>query len=317
LEKNPLVSIIIVNYCGKNLLEECLESLKYTDYKNYEIIIIDNNSSDGSIEFLNKNYPTVQVITLNKNYGFAEPNNIGAKVAKGKYLVFLNNDTKVTSNWLDELVKILQYDKTIVMGQSLLLFQDGTVDSSGDFVDSLGMAYSKHDVPEKMRYILSPRAACMIVRKDAFLDLGGFDESYFASFEDVELGWKAWLWGFKVMVNPKSIVYHKGGQTIKQISKTIEFHSAKNNIMLRLTNLGAIEGTKTIFLMFYEILRIKLLRKKSKFDQRLKITDTKTFFQAITWVIKNSKLINKKRKIILSRQVRTNDDLKKIGLITK
>ncbi len=313
----PKISIIIVNYCGKHLLEECLESLKNTDYKNYEIIIIDNNSNDGSVEFLNKNYPTVKMITLNKNYGFAEPNNIGAKVAKGKYLVFLNNDTKVTPNWLDELVKTLESDKTIVMGQSLLLFQDGSVDSSGDFVDSLGMAYSKRDIPEKMRYILSPRAACMIVRKDAFLDLGGFDESYFASFEDVELGWKAWLWGFKVMVNPKSIVYHKGGQTIKQISKTIEFHSAKNNIMLRLTNFGTIEGTKTIFLMFFEILRIKLLRKKSKFDQRLKITDMKTFFHAITWIIKNSKLINKKRKQIQSRQVRTNDDLKKIGLITK
>ena len=108
---NPKVSIIIVNYCGQKLLEKCLKSLSDTSYPNYEIIVVDNNSSDGSLEFLSKNCLEIQVMSLNKNYGFATPNNMAAKIAKGKYLVFLNNDTTVTTSWLSELVNALENDK--------------------------------------------------------------------------------------------------------------------------------------------------------------------------------------------------------------
>lgn len=315
----PIVSIIIVNFCGKQLLETCLKSISNTSFKNYEIIVVDNNSNDGSVEFVKAHYPHIQVITLNKNYGFAAPNNIASKVAIGKYLVFLNNDTIVTPNWLSELLNAMKKDKTIVIGQSLLIQPNGKVDSSGDFIDDIGRAYSNHNVPKEIQNILSARAACMMVRKDAFLDLEGFDESYFASFEDVELGWKAWLWGYKVVIVPSSVVYHTVGQTIQQISKTIAFHGTKNNIVLRLTNFDFYDSIKSILLMGIIILTKKIfgISLIENMDQRFKIPDLRTLIKACFWILKNTKNISKKRKKLKSRKVRTNNELRKMGLITK
>jgi len=319
LEKmdKPIVSIIIVNYSGKELLQNCLQSLSETLFQNYEIIVVDNNSTDDSVSFIKANYPEINLLKLNKNFGFAIPNNMAAKIAKGKHLVFLNNDTTVTPSWLSELVKAMDEDKTVIMAQSLLLHPDGTVDSSGDFVDSLGRAYSSHDIPKKSRYILSPRAACMIVTKDAFLELGGFDESYFASFEDVELGWKSWLWGYKVVVVPKSIVYHTGAQTLGQMSETISFHGVKNSIQLRLTNFDFVDSVKSIFLMASIVIAKKLFGVSlvKNFNVRLKIPRFGIILKACYWILKNSLLISKKRKILKSRKIVSNKKLREMGLI--
>lgn len=315
---NPLVSIIIVNYCGKIFLKKCLESLSKTEYQNYEVIVVDNNSTDGSVEFLNKSFPEIQLIKLNKNYGFTIPNNMAAKMAKGKYLVFLNNDTIVTNTWISELIKALETDKTIVIGQSLLMKPDVSVDSSGDFVDGIGRSFSERKIPQKLRYILSARGASMMVRKDAFLELGGFDESFFASYEDVELGWKAWLWGYKVVVVPTSIVYHTGGQTVKQLSKKIAFHGVKNSISLRMTNLDWQDSIKSIIVMstiifVQKLFGISLIKNQ---EQRFNIPNIGIIFNASWWILKNLGQIRKKRKLLKSRKIRTNQDLKKMGLIT-
>ncbi|HEX7468213.1 MAG TPA: glycosyltransferase family 2 protein, partial [Methanobacterium sp.] len=101
---NPLISVIITNYNGKIHLKECLDSLERIDYDNYEIILVDNASVDGSVEFAKTILPTIKVIPLDKNYGFAEGCNIGALEAKGEFIVFLNNDTRVDAEWLSELV---------------------------------------------------------------------------------------------------------------------------------------------------------------------------------------------------------------------
>ena len=103
----PKVSIIIVNYNGKELLQKCLDSLLNVRYDNFEIILVDNNSTDGTVEFITKNHPSIIIIKLDSNKGFAEPNNIAAKLAKGEYLLFLNNDTIVTPNFISEMVKVI------------------------------------------------------------------------------------------------------------------------------------------------------------------------------------------------------------------
>ena len=112
---SPKISVIIVNYNGKKLLEKCLESLFKTDYNNFEVILVDNNSTDGSMEFVTKNYPNVIVVKLDSNKGFAEPNNIGAKIAKGEYMLFLNNDTVTTTNFISEMIKVLEKDEKIAI----------------------------------------------------------------------------------------------------------------------------------------------------------------------------------------------------------
>jgi len=172
----PFVSIIIVNYNGRNYLEKCLKSLMNINYSNYEVILVDNNSQDDSIEFIRKFYPTIIIRKLEKNFGFAKPNNIGVKISKGDYLLFLNNDTEPDPNFLKELVHAIKENSEIVICQSLLLKPDGSVDSGGDYVDKYGRAYSLHTAPNKIKPILSARGASMLIKKDVFWELEDFAE---------------------------------------------------------------------------------------------------------------------------------------------
>jgi len=314
---SPLVSIIIVNHSGQHFLADCLKSVQDTCYENFEIILVDNNSSDSSKSFVTEFFPKVKIIELDKNYGFSIPNNMAAKTANGKYLVFLNNDTKTTPSWLDGLVSFLEKNSDYAIGQSLLVLPNGKIDSSGDYIDEIGRAFSSDLTPKNVQDIFSARAACMIIKKDIFLDLGGFDETYFASFEDVEFGWRAWRWGFKVAIIPESVVFHIGGQTIKNIPDLISFHSLKNNIMLRMTHFDFSDSIKSISWMFFILLAknffgISLVKNSSK---QIKIPKSKIILKSIGWILKNWKLVLKKRKLLKSRQIITNQQMKDMGLI--
>ncbi len=319
MEKTPLVSIIIVNYNGKTHLEECLSSLEKIDYKNYEIILVDNNSTDTSVEYVKNTYPSITIIKLNRNYGFAEPNNIGAKNAKGDYLLFLNNDTTVNPNFISEMVNVLEQDPQIAICQSLLLKPNGEVDSSGDFVDTLGRAYSSKNKENEVKKILSARGASMMVRKDSFWDLGGFDKRFFASFEDVDLGWRAWIWGYKIVLVPNSIVYHKGGQTVKQHLSEVRFNGVKNSLIIRLTNFETGLATTSIFktlgvILFRKSFGISLVEDH---EEIFPLPSVKIILRGVMWVAKNFGYVLAKRKNVNSRRKRTTKDLLNLGLITK
>ena len=164
----PKVSVIIINYNGKKLLEKCLESLFKIEYDNFEVIIVDNNSTDNSIDFLRKNYPSVIIIKLDSNKGFAEPNNVAAKITKGDFLLFLNNDTIVTPNFISEMIKVIKNDKKISICQSLLLKSDNSIDSSGDFIDELGVCFNSKLKTTEVKEIFSARGASMLIQKKTF-----------------------------------------------------------------------------------------------------------------------------------------------------
>lgn len=315
----PLVSVIIVNYNGKIHLEKCLLSLMQNDYENYEVILVDNNSVDSSVEFVQKNYPSVKVIKLEKNLGFAEPNNLGAKESKGDFLLFLNNDTIPNQNFMTELVKVAKEDSEIAICQSLLLKPDGAIDSSGDFIDIYGRAYSSREKVSTVRQILSARGASMMVRKDRFWEFGGFDKDFFASFEDVDLGLRAWIWGYRVVMVPSSIVYHLGGQTIQKLSSEVSFHGVKNTLLLRLTNFEnsfALRGIVTLFfvIVMRKFFGVSIIKDP---EQNHPIPSFKIIFRGLLWVMRNSTYIAHKRKIIDSKRVRSTKELIKMGLITK
>jgi len=277
---NPLVSVIIVNLNGKHHLEKCLESLMKADYENYEVILVDNNSKDNSIEFVKNNYPSIIIIKLEKNYGFAEPNNIGAKIAKGEFLLFLNNDTEVKPNFIKEMIKVIKKDSKIAICQSLLLKANGEVESSGDYIDVFGRAYSSKNEVTGVKKILSARGASMLVRKNSFLSLGGFDKNFFASFEDVDLGLRACIWGYDVVVVPESIVYHKAGQTVNEIKEEVQFHGVKNNIILRLTNFEMLLSLKMISNFFWVNFSKKFFHVKSitNYYDSSPLPSTKNYF---------------------------------------
>lgn len=325
---SPLVSIIIVNYNGKSYLERCLKSLTKINYHNTEIILVDNNSSDSSLEFIKNNYPNIIILKLDKNYGFAKPNNIASKIAKGKYFLFLNNDTEVTPNFIDELLYVSESDPNVAILQSLLLKSNDEVDSSGDFIDGLGISYSSKKIPDKTEIIFSAKGASMLVRFDAFEKLCGFDESFFASFEDVDLGWRAWILGYKIMIVPQSIVYHIGGQTIKTIKSEVSFHGFKNQLSMKITNFEFPRSWYVLLVFFlkYGFREIKIWLDYKLYDST-KITSTKyentiaqnpnihIILKSIFWIILNPRYLLSKYMKVNSKRVLNTTDLKRLKLI--
>jgi GT2 family glycosyltransferase len=329
-ETFPLVSIIIVNFNGKNLLEECLHSLHQIDYENYEVILVDNNSTDNSVEFTQNNFSNVKIIKLDQNYGYAIANNKGAKQAKGTFLQFLNNDTVVDKKYLRRLVQEIYPKPSIGIAQSMLYNPDGTIDSSGDFIDSLGIAFSSKQKINSIRKILSARGASMIIKRELFEKLGGFDEQFVTSFEDIDLGWRSWIQGYEVILVPSSIVYHKGGQTIKQLSKEVSFHGFKNQLVLRLTNFETSLAIKNsiLFLIIYgyKFFRVffdykitgKTTIKSTKYGSGLsQKPNVMIILKGFFWIIKNLGYVRKKHALLESNRINSTKKLQKIGVILK
>ena len=325
----PKVSVIIVNYNGKALLEKCLESLAKVNYENFEIILVDNNSTDGTVEFVTKTYPSIIIIKLDSNRGFAEPNNIGAKIASGKYLLFLNNDTVVTPNFISEMVKVIEKDKKIAICQSLLLRLDGSIDSSGDFIDQLGVVYNSTTKINEIREISSARGASMLIRKNVFEELDGFDEKFFVSFEDVDISWRAWMIDYKSILVPKSIVHHLGGQTIMGKKPEIAFHGFKNQLSMKITNFEAKFAIKNLF-RFFLIYGIRELRiwldytlsgstklSSTTHEQTIaKKPRFKIICKSIFWVLKNTKYLRTKHRNVNSSRIFSTDILIEKKILT-
>ena len=271
---------------------------------------------DDSVRYIENNHPKVQIIKLEKNYGYAEPNNIAAKQAKGDLLFFLNNETILCENSISELVKYLQESDASIC-QSLLLDNDENVDSSGDFMITNGISYNSKDRCVSIKPILSARGAAMMVKKEIFWKLGGFDSKFFISFEDVDFGWRAWIFGYKVALVPKSIVYHLGGQTTKKLESMVKFHGAKNTIILCLANFEFLNSIKSLLLLTKLVFQKKIFGKNSKIsDSSLQIPSIGLTFKVIFWVLKNVNYINQKRANVSSKRILSTKELIQTGLLT-
>jgi len=214
----PGVSICIATLNGKDYLKGCLTSIKEMDYpqEKIEVIVVDNGSDDGSVEFLAKEFPDVVTIRNNKNKGFAAANNQAAEAAKNPYIAFLNNDTKVDKNWLAELARPLLGSWDVAASGSKVLSSDGkAIDFAGAMINFEGKGFQvdygvpigqdKHNNPVHLPFV---NGGAMMIRAEVFRYSGGFDDDFFAYYEDVDLGWRLWVLGYKVVFSPSSIVYH-------------------------------------------------------------------------------------------------------------
>jgi len=251
--KIGLVSIIIVNWNGMRWLSNCFGSLSKQDYKKYEIIFVDNASHDGSVAWVRNHYPETTVIINKENLGFADANNVGYRKAKGEYILFLNNDTKVTKMFLSELVGSIESDSVIAGVQSKILLMDhpDTHDSVGAFLTKTGFLYhygfGKKDQKkyDKQIDLYTAKGACMMFRKDVLekiaINRDIFDPDYFAYFEESDMCHRVWLAGYRIVYAYRSVIYHKMGATSSSMNNAfIQYHSFKNRIRTYIKNFGSL-----------------------------------------------------------------------------
>ena len=298
----PLVSIIIVNYNGLRFLKDCFDSLKKITYPNYEIIFVDNASFDKSVDFVSANYPFVRIVNNQNNLGFCIANNEASHLAKGEYLFFLNNDTKVDSQVVTMLVEQMERDNsTGICGCKIMSYDGSAYFHTGLGIDIFGYPIANY----KVFYV---EGSSLMIKKALFHQLGGFDEKYFFFHEDIDLAWRVWLAGFKVTALPEAIIYHvysgtAGGKAIKKGGYSTTYFrrylSERNNIRTLLKNYSL--KSLAVVIPLYLILN---LGEILLFLVNLRFKAIFCYLRAYYWNIVNlGDTISKRRKVQNFRKV--------------
>ena len=303
----PLVSVVIINHNGIAFVEDCLKSVLSNNYPSFEVIFVDNNSTDGSLEFVKQNFSQdhrLKTIENKASLGPAVGRNKGIAIAKGKYVAFLDNDTEADPAWLSELVKVFESDPEIGAAQIKLLKTEprDTFDYAGDYLTPLGFlserARGAKDIGQfdYVCDIFSAKSAAMAIRKDVLDKIGGFDEDFYMYLEETDICWRVWLSGYRVVFSPKSIVYHAYGTKKKLQSRyypnyTVRYYGCRNYITTLLKNLGTINLIKILPLQILSFFVLAFM-----FLLKLKFKDFILVLKAIGWNFFNLGLILKKRR---------------------
>lgn len=243
--KEPLVSVVIVNWNRKEDLRECLESLRNQTYKNVEIIVVDNCSTDGSIEMIKRDFPEVKLIVMpDSSYGAIETYNIGIKEASGEFILHLDNDTILNCNVVEELVRVMNEDSKVGVVGPKILFWDhngrkNIIWFAGGIADiKKGKIYHKKigkpdDKSMEIEEVDFITGCCMLIRKNILDKIGVFDESLFIYCDDIDFCLRAKKAGFKILYNPKAVVWHKVSATSKgAFSSRKAYFKYRNTIIL-------------------------------------------------------------------------------------
>jgi GT2 family glycosyltransferase len=239
----PDTSVIIVNWNGRQHLEVCLAAVAAQQGVDAEVILVDNASTDGSVAFVRERFPAVRVVPLETNLGFAGGNNAGARVATGRYLAFLNNDTAAVPGWLAALRAAIDEPRRFRFATSRIVYMHdpAIVDSAGDGLTRAGGAFKRFhgqraDRATESREVFGACGAAFIMSAELFNVLGGFDEDFFASYEDVDLSYRARLLGYRCWYAADAVVHHRGSATLGRSSAGSVFYSQRNLEWMYLKN---------------------------------------------------------------------------------
>lgn len=243
------VSVVIPNYNGKNYLRNCIDSLMGQDYLNFETIIIDNASQDEDYHWIEEEYEDIVFKRLDKNYGFSRAVNEGIKLAKGEYVLLLNNDTVLEEYFLKEMVKAIEEDERIFAVSSKMISyqQRDIMDDAGDEYTVLGWTMKRGDGKSVKDYtkackVFSACAGAALYRKKVFDEIGYFDEHFFAYMEDVDISYRARIYGYYNVYCPKAKVYHIGSATSGSRYNAFKVKlAARNNIYLAYKNMPILQ----------------------------------------------------------------------------
>jgi len=248
----PLAAVVILNYNGRNYLEKFLPGVTASTYENLKIIVADNASTDDSITFLQQNFPSIQIIFLEKNFGFAEGYNQALKQIHADYFILLNSDVEVTTNWIEPVIAFMESDDTIAFCQPEILSYNNKdsfeyAGAAGGCIDLLGYPFARGRVfdtleKDKNQYgssteIFWATGAALFAKASVYNSLGGLYGYFFAHQEEIDLCWRAQLNGYKIACCTESIVYHVGGGTLPQGHFRKTFLNFRNNLIMLARNL--------------------------------------------------------------------------------
>jgi hypothetical protein len=212
-----LISVIVLNYNGRGFLNGCLTSLASQTYSDFEVIVVDNGSRDGSPEYIEENYPWVRLAKNDENLGFAGGTNVGIRAAKGEFIITLNNDSRADSRFIEELIKPMA-DPEVGVCAAKMLFPDGRINSAGICISRSGAAWDRGMFePDRGQYefveeVFGACAGAALYRREMLDEIGLFDEDFFLYLEDVDLAFRARLAGWKCIYVPGArVIHHHGG----------------------------------------------------------------------------------------------------------
>ena len=260
-------AIVILNWNGEKFLRQFLHTLvENTNSELARICIIDNGSTDGSLVFLAENFPQIQIVRLDKNYGFAGGYNRGLKEIEAEYFMLLNSDVEVGKDWISPLVDLMDSDQTIgVCGPKLIDYNNRQkfeyAGAAGGYIDKYGYPFCRgrlfehletdngqHDNPADCLWI---SGAALFIRSKLFFDVGGFDDDFFAHQEEIDLCWRVQNFGYRVVCEPKSTIYHVGGGALPKSNPFKTFLNFRNNLYLVVKNLPDKEIGWVLFIRFF------------------------------------------------------------------
>lgn len=258
------IAIVILNWNGKKLFDTFLPSvLKYSNSENIEIIVADNASTDNSVNHLKQFYPSVKIISLETNFGFAEGYNQALQSVEAEYLVLLNSDVKVTENWIENCISIFEKDNKIAAVQPKILSYNNPkffeyAGAAGGFIDKFGYPFCRGRILNRIEedfgqynqqsQIFWASGACIFLKNSAFKNAGGFDGDFWAHMEEIDLCWRLKNSGFKIVYEPQSVVYHLGGGTLSYGSPKKIYLNFRNNLFMLFKNLPR-QQFKRIFII--------------------------------------------------------------------
>jgi hypothetical protein len=256
-------AVVILNWNGKHFMEQYLPTLVlYTCSADSFIVIADNGSTDGSVEWIKQNYPDIRIIEFDMNYGFTGGYNRALKEIDADYYVLLNSDIEVTSGWLDSMVSFMEENPDIGICQPKILSVNNKdyfeyAGACGGYLDYYGYPFCRgrilsniekdngqYDTPVEVFWA---SGACMMIRSSIYHHLGGLDESFFAHMEEIDLCWRSKLLGYQVWAYPASVVYHVGGGTLPNNSPRKLYLNYRNNLLMLYKNLPTNVRDRKIF----------------------------------------------------------------------
>jgi len=270
VELMPDLTVIIPNFNGKHFLKECFDSLN--DQKSsFDVIIVDNGSTDGSADFIADNYPEYRLIRNKNNLGFSSAVNQGIKSSNSDFVLLLNNDVVLGANCISNLLECIRGDVKLfsVASKMVQYHNKSLIDDAGDEYTLLG--YTKKvgngksaELYQSVREVFSACAGAALYRRSVFNDMGYFDENFFAYMEDVDIGYRARIYGYKSLYCPKAVVYHVGSGTSGSQYNAFKIRlAARNNIYVPYKNMPwpQLAVNMVFLIMGYLIKYLYFLRK--------------------------------------------------------